>query len=188
MADRDLGAEHDPVVLFLELRELVDMLSSVHQLNQEEAGPAPAARRIGNGFPPPPPVFLHEPGRFEGTQADTSRLDGCRQTLEVDRVRPQTTRRPLVTETRSNGFDSSRPSGLAPAHGQRLCPTSRRGAPTAGGLITCGDRPRSRSAASCSACDGSSASEGTRGGRSPCSRGSPPRTPLPLGSSPRVRV
>ena len=71
----------------------------------EVAGPAPVAakRRIGNKFPPPP-LFLHEPGRFEGTQAETSRLDGCRQTLEVERVRPQTTRRQLVTETRSNGF------------------------------------------------------------------------------------
>ena len=54
------------------------------------------------------PLFLHEPGRFEETQADTSRLDGCRQTLDVERVRPQTTRRQSVTETRSNGFDSLR--------------------------------------------------------------------------------
>ena len=75
----------------------------------EEAGPAPVAarRRIGNWFPPPP-LFLHEPGRFEGTQAETSRLDGYQQTLEVERVRPQTTRRQSVTETRPNGFDSRR--------------------------------------------------------------------------------
>ena len=73
----------------------------------EEAGPAPAARRIGNRFPPPP-LFLHEPGRFEGTQVDSSRLDGCQQTLDVERVRPQTARRQSVTETRSNGFDSRR--------------------------------------------------------------------------------
>ena len=75
----------------------------------EKAGPAPVAakRRIGNRFPPPP-LFLHEPGRFEGTQVDTSRLDGCRQTLDVERVRPQTTCRQSVTETRSNGFDSLR--------------------------------------------------------------------------------
>ena len=73
----------------------------------EEAGSAPVAarRRIGNRFPPPP-LFLHEPGRFEGTQVETSRLDGCRQTLEIERVRPQTTRRQSVTETRANGFDS----------------------------------------------------------------------------------
>ena len=73
----------------------------------EEAGPAPvtARWRIGNRFPPPP-LFLHEPGRFEGTQVDSSRLDGCQQTLDVERVRPQTTRRQSVTETRSNGFDS----------------------------------------------------------------------------------
>ena len=78
----------------------------------EEAGPAPVAarRRIGNRFLPPP-LFLHEPGRFEGTQVDTSRLDGCQQTLDVDRVRPQTTRRQSVTETRSNGFDSRRFQG-----------------------------------------------------------------------------
>ena len=76
----------------------------------EEAGPAPVAarRRIGNRFPPPP-LFLHEPGRFEGTQAETSRLDGCQQTLDVERVRPQTTRRQSVTETRPNWFDSRRP-------------------------------------------------------------------------------
>ena len=74
----------------------------------EEAEPAPAARRIGNRFPPPP-LFLHEPGRFEETQADPSRLDGCRQTLAFERVRPQTTRRQSVTETRSHGFDSRRP-------------------------------------------------------------------------------
>ena len=37
---------------------------------------------------------------------DSSRLDGCRQTLDVDHVRPQTTRRQSVTETRSHGFDS----------------------------------------------------------------------------------
>ena len=43
--------------------------------------------------------------------------------------------------------------GLAPAHDQRLGPTSGRSAPTAGELITCGDRPMSRRAASCSACD-----------------------------------
>ena len=73
----------------------------------EEAGPAPAARRIGNRFPPPP-LFLHEPGRLQGTQVDSSRLGGCRQTLDVERVRPQTTRRQLVTETRSHGFDSRR--------------------------------------------------------------------------------
>ena len=49
----------------------------------EEAGHAPVAarRRIGNRFPPPP-LFLHEPGRFEGTQVETSRLGGCRQTLK----------------------------------------------------------------------------------------------------------
>ena len=58
---------------------------------------------------PPPPLFLHEPGRFEGTQVDSSRLDGCQQTLDVERVRPQTTRRQSVTATRSNGFDSRRP-------------------------------------------------------------------------------
>ena len=76
----------------------------------EEAGPAPVAarRRIGNRFPPPP-LFLHEPGRFEGTQVDSSRLGGCRQTLDVERVRPQTARRQSVTETRSNGFDSLPP-------------------------------------------------------------------------------
>ena len=74
----------------------------------EEAEPAPAARRIGNRFPPPP-LFLHEPGRFEGTQVDSSRLGGCRQTLDVERVRPQTARRQSVTETRSNGFDSLPP-------------------------------------------------------------------------------
>ena len=50
--------------------------------------------------------ILHEPGRFQGTQVDTSRLDGCQQTLDVERLRPQTTRRQSVTETRSNGFDS----------------------------------------------------------------------------------
>ena len=55
-----------------------------------------------------PPLFLHEPGRFKGTQVETSRLDGCRQTLDVERVRPQTTRRQSVTETRSTGFDSLR--------------------------------------------------------------------------------
>ena len=76
----------------------------------EEAGSAPVAakRRSGNRFPPPP-LFLHEPGRFEGTQGETSRLGGCRQTLDVERVRPQTTRRQSLTETRSHGFDSSRP-------------------------------------------------------------------------------
>ena len=75
----------------------------------EEAGPAPVAarRRIGNRFPPPP-LFLHDPGRFEGTQVDSSRLDGCQQTLDVERVRPQTTRRQSVTETRAHGFDSRR--------------------------------------------------------------------------------
>ena len=33
----------------------------------EKAGPAPVAakRRIGNRFPPPP-LLLHDPGRFEG--------------------------------------------------------------------------------------------------------------------------
>ena len=40
---------------------------------------------------------------------DSSRLDGCQQTLDVERVRPQTTRRQSVTETRANGFDSRRP-------------------------------------------------------------------------------
>ena len=57
----------------------------------EEAGPAPVAarRRIGNRFLPPP-LFLHEPGRFQGTQVDSSRLDGCQQTLDVERARPQT--------------------------------------------------------------------------------------------------
>ena len=63
--------------------------------------------RIGNRFLPPP-LFLHDPGRFEGTQVDSSRLDGCQQTLDVERVRPQTTRRQSVTETRSSGFDSLR--------------------------------------------------------------------------------
>ena len=71
----------------------------------EEAEPAPAVRRIGNRFPPPP-LFLHEPGRFQGTQVEPSRLDGCRQTLAFERVRPQTTHRQSVTETRANGFDS----------------------------------------------------------------------------------
>ena len=37
---------------------------------------------------------------------ETSRLGGCRQTLDVERVRPQTTRRQSVTEIRSHGFDS----------------------------------------------------------------------------------
>ena len=78
----------------------------------EEEGPALAAKRIGNRFPPPP-LFLHEPGRFEGTQVETSRLGGCRQTLDVERVRPQTTRRQLVTETRPNGFDSLRAAATA---------------------------------------------------------------------------
>ncbi len=75
----------------------------------EKAGPAPVAakRRIGNRFPPPP-LFLHDPGRFGGTQVEPSRLDGCRQTLDVERVRPQTTHRQSVTETRSHGFDSLR--------------------------------------------------------------------------------
>ena len=73
----------------------------------EGAEPAPAARRTGNRFPPSP-LFLHEPGRFRGTQADPSRLDGCRQTLAFERVRRQTTRRQSLTETRSNGFDSLR--------------------------------------------------------------------------------
>ena len=72
-----------------------------------ETRPVAARRRIGNRFLPPP-LFLHEPGRFEGTQVDSSRLDGCQQTLDVDRVRPQTTRRQSVTETRSHGFDSRR--------------------------------------------------------------------------------
>ena len=67
----------------------------------------PRAMQIGNRFPPPP-LFLHEPGLFEGTPVDSSRLDGCQQTLDVERVRPQTTRRQSVTETRSNGFDSLR--------------------------------------------------------------------------------
>ena len=62
--------------------------------------------------------LLHEPGRFEGTQVDSSRLDGCQQTLDVDRVRPQTTRRQSVTETRSNGFDSLRQ--------RRVCVAGRR--------------------------------------------------------------
>ena len=38
-------------------------------------GTAPVVSWIGNMFPPPP-LFLHEPGRFQGTQADPSRLDG----------------------------------------------------------------------------------------------------------------
>ena len=42
------------------------------------------------------------------SQVDPSRLDGCRQTLDVERVRPQPTRRQSVTETRSHGFDSLR--------------------------------------------------------------------------------
>ena len=29
---------------------------------------------------PPPPLFLHDPGRFQGTPGDPSRLDGCQQT------------------------------------------------------------------------------------------------------------
>ena len=70
-----------------------------------------SVRRIGNRFLPPP-LFLHEPGRFEGTPVDSSRLDGCQQTLDGERVRPQTTRRQSVTETRSNGFDSLRPPPL----------------------------------------------------------------------------
>ena len=70
-------------------------------------GTAPVVRWIGNMFSPPP-LFLHEPGRFQGTQADPSRLDGCRQTLAFERVKPQTTHRQSVTETRSNGFDSRR--------------------------------------------------------------------------------
>ena len=73
----------------------------------EKAEPAPVVRWIGNMFPPPP-LFLHEPGRLQGTQVDSSRLGGCRQTLDVERVRPQTTRRQSVTETRSHGFDSLR--------------------------------------------------------------------------------
>ena len=88
----------------------------------EEAGPVHAARRIGNGFPPPP-LFLHEPGRFEGTRADTSRFDGCRQALGVERVRPQTTCRQSVTETRSNGFDSGASTtvrGVFPLYQRRL--------------------------------------------------------------------
>ena len=43
------------------------------------------------------------------SMVDSSRLDGCQQTLDVKRVRPQTTRRQSVTETRSNGFDSLPP-------------------------------------------------------------------------------
>ena len=92
----------------------------------EEAGPAPVARRrIGNRFPPPP-LFLHEPGRFEGTQAETSRLGGCRQTLDVERVRPQTTRRQSVTETPSNGFDSRlSANGYPRVEGARRRPAQR---------------------------------------------------------------
>ena len=88
----------------------------------EEAEPAPVAarRRIGNRFPPPP-LFLHEPGRFQGTQVDTSRLDGCQQTLDVERVRPQATRRQLVTETRSHGFDSLLPDSTEPCALGWLC-------------------------------------------------------------------
>ena len=93
----------------------------------EEAGPAPVAarRRIGNGFLPPP-LFLHEPGRFEGTQVDSSRLDGCQQTLDVERIRPQPTRRQSVTETRSHGFDSRRFQGsVRLSAGHRAGPHSR---------------------------------------------------------------
>ena len=106
---------HTPAVSRLGSSSPVDRIRTRHGVVQRtvprrvshRAGPAPAARRIGNRFPPPP-LFLHDPGRFEGTQVEPSRLDGCRQTLDVERVRPQTTRRQLVTETRSNGFDSRR--------------------------------------------------------------------------------
>ena len=97
-----ISSRPTPAILPVLLIRLSDVSGTDRHGPVEEAGPAPAARRIGNGFPPPP-VFLHEPGRFEGTQADTSRLGGCRQTLDVERVRPQTMRRQLVTETRSNG-------------------------------------------------------------------------------------
>ena len=70
-------------------------------------GTAPVVRWIGNMFPPPP-LFLHDPGRLQGTQGEPSRLGGCFQTLDVERVRPQTTRRQSVTETRAHGFDSRR--------------------------------------------------------------------------------
>ena len=85
--------------------------------------------RIGNRFPPPP-LFLHDPGRLQGTQGDPSRLDGCRQTLDVERVRPQTTRRQLVTETRSHGFDSRRRNEKPVAK-----PRWRSRAPASGALL-----------------------------------------------------
>ena len=80
-------------------------MDGLRERRSREPAPVATKRRIRNRFPPPP-LFLHEPGRFEGTRADISRLDGCRQTLAVERVRPQTTRRRSVTDTRSNGFDS----------------------------------------------------------------------------------
>ena len=103
----------------------------------EEAEPAPAARRIGNRFPPPP-LFLHEPGRFQGTQADPSRLDGCRQTLAFERVKPQTTHRQSVTETRSNGFESLR---LHHCHCMRSVSTV-----PASSKVACGSAPAAEQA------------------------------------------
>ena len=82
-------------------------------------GTAPVVRRIGNRFPPPP-LFLHEPGRFQGTQGESSRLDGCRQTVAFERVRPQTTRRQSLTETPSNGFDSRRHAAASRCRGARV--------------------------------------------------------------------
>ena len=103
----------------------------------EEAEPAPAAKRSGNRFPPPP-LFLHDPGRLQGTQGDSSRLGGCRQTLDVERVRPQTTRRQSVTETRTHGFDSLR---LHHCH----CMRSVSGVP-ASSKVACGSVPAAEQA------------------------------------------
>ena len=100
-------------------------------------GTAPVVRWIGNMFPPPP-LFLHEPGRFQGTQVDSSRLGGCRQTLDVERVRRQTTRRQSVTETRSHGFDSRRLQG-----GVRLSAGRRADLPARGSIGASAEyRPR----------------------------------------------
>ena len=87
---------------------------------------------------PPPPLFLHEPGRFQGTQGDPSRLDGCRQTLDVERVRPQTTRRQSVTETRAHGFDSRR---LHHCHCMRSVSAVR-----ASSKVACGSAPSAEQA------------------------------------------
>ena len=56
---------------------------------------------------------------------DSSRLDGCQQTLDVERIRPQTTRRQSVTETRSIGFVSRRRC-LAPSPPSQRLPPPRR--------------------------------------------------------------